>query len=300
MRISTYQIYQQGVNSMLTQQASLAKTQQQLSTGNNILSPGDDPAGATQVLKLTELIDVNAQYQRNADAAETRLLYEENVLSQAGDLLQRARELAVQGLNDVNSASDRRAISFEIRELLDELLQTANSKDSEGDYLFGGFRSSTEPFSHDGLGNFTYNGDQGQPVVQIGPSRRVATGDSGEAVFMRIDDGAGGVSDMFSVLYDLATGLEADAPSSNTLTRLDSAIESVLTTRASVGARLNSVENQRSTNDSFDELLQGNRSTLQDLDYASAVSRFERQTLALQASQQSFVKIAGLSLFNFL
>jgi len=46
--------------------------------------------------------------------------------------------------------------------------------------------------------------------------------------------------------------------------------------------------------------LQENRSTLEDLDYAEAVSRFERQLLALQASQQSFVKIEGLSLFNYL
>jgi flagellar hook-associated protein 3 FlgL len=63
---------------------------------------------------------------------------------------------------------------------------------------------------------------------------------------------------------------------------------------------LNAIDSQRNMNDAFDLLLQENRSTLEDLDYTEAVSRFERQLLALQASQQSFIKIEGLSLFNYL
>ena len=300
MRISTFQLYQQGVTSMLNQQAALAKTQQQLATGKNILAPSDDPSAATRVLELGQLIDVNSQYQRNADAATTRLSLEENVLAQTGDLLQRVRELAVRANNDTLSAGDRSAIAVEVRTRLEELLQAANSKDSSGEYLFAGYQSATEPFSTDGIGNFSYAGDQGQRVLQIGPTRKVATSDAGDSVFMRVDNGAGGVSDMFSVLYDFAADLDANNPSGVTLDRLDSAIDSVLNTRAAIGARLNSIDSQKNMNDSFDLLLRENRSTLEDLDYAEAVSRFERQTMALQASQQSFIKIEGLSLFNYL
>ena len=74
----------------------------------------------------------------------------------------------------------------------------------------------------------------------------------------------------------------------------------MLTVRASIGARMNSVENQRNANDTFSLLLQENLSELKDLDYADAVSRFEQQMLALQAAQQSFIKVEGLSLFNYL
>ena len=41
-------------------------------------------------------------------------------------------------------------------------------------------------------------------------------------------------------------------------------------------------------------------SELQDLDFAEAVSRLNLQSVALQAAQQAYVKIQGLSLFNYL
>ena len=41
-------------------------------------------------------------------------------------------------------------------------------------------------------------------------------------------------------------------------------------------------------------------SELEDLDYAEAVSELNLQTVALQAAQQSYIKIQGLSLFNFM
>ncbi|MGB5456298.1 MAG: flagellin, partial [Gammaproteobacteria bacterium] len=132
------------------------------------------------------------------------------------------------------------------------------------------------------------------------PTRQVSVGDAGDNVFMKVDDGAGGIGSMFEALYDFAVDLEANNPSTTTLTRLDSAIDEVLNTRSSIGARLNTIDSQRNMNDAFDLLMQENRSTLEDLDYTEAVSRFERQLLALQASQQSFVKIEGLSLFNYL
>ncbi len=300
MRLSTSQIFQQSITAMQSQQTDLAKTQMQLSTGKQNLSPSDDPAAATRILDLNNVIETNTQYQRNADFANTRLYMEEAVLTEVGDILQRTRELSVQANNSTLSASDRQGIAFEVRENIKALVQLGNSKDATGEYLFSGFKTGTIPFTDDGAGNFTYQGDQGQRNLQIGAERQIAIGDSGDNVFMQVDDGAGGVSSMFSALYDFVIDLEANTPSATTLTRIDSALESVLDTRASVGARLNTIDNQKNANDSFSLLLQENRSSLEDLDYAEAISRFEQQLLALQASQQSFVKVQGLSLFNYL
>lgn len=300
MQLSTSQIYRQAVTSMLDKQAELAKTQQQLATGKNILSPSDDPSAATRVLNLTQVIDTTDQYQRNADFADTRLAQEETVLTDLGDMLQRVRELAVQANNATNTAQDRKVIAIEVRQTLKSMLQVSNTKDVNGEYLFSGYKTDTEPFSDDGSGNFSYAGDQGQRSVQVGPKRQVITGDAGDDVFLKVDNGAGGVSSMFSALYDFATDLEANNSSASTITRMDSALESVTSTRASVGARMNMVDNQRNANASFNLVLQQNRSALNDLDYAEAVSRFEQQMLALRASQQTFVKIEGLSLFNYL
>lgn len=300
MRLSTSQIHQQAVTSMLNKQSELAKTQLQLSTGKNILSPSDDPGASTRILNLNQVIETTNQYQRNADFAETRLSVEESVLTGIGDILQRVRELAVQASSDTNSASDRNTIAIEVRASLDSLIQLSNSIDANGEYLFSGFKTDTEPFSHDGLGNFSYAGDQGQRNLQIGPKRQVASSDAGSEVFMKVDDGAGGVSSMFNAVYDLVTDLEANSVSASTLTRVDSSLDSVLNTRASIGARMNIIDSQRDANESFNLVLKENRSSLEDLDYAEAISRFEQQMLALQASQQTFVKIEGLSLFNYL
>ncbi len=300
MRISTAQMYYKGVTAMLDKQAELAKTQQQLATGERILAPSDDPAAATQAMQLEQIIETTKQYQRNANYAESKLSLEETVLVEVGNILQRVRELAVRANNDTLSAGDRTAIAAEVRSVQKDLVQLANTQDANGEYVFAGFKTATIPFSDDGAGNFTYNGDQGQRALQIGDNRQVTIGDSGDQVFMRVDDGAGGFSSMFDVLYEFATDLEANAPNTATLTKLDSALDNVLTVRASIGARMNSIENQRGANDSFSLLMEENRSKLRDLDYAEAVSRFEQQMLALQASQQSFIKIEGLSLFNYL
>ncbi len=300
MRLSTSQIHQQAVTSMLNKQAELAKTQLQLSTGQNILTPSDDPGAATRILNLNQVIETTNQYQRNADFAETRLSIEEAVLTGVGDILQRVRELAVQASNATNSAEDLKTIAVEVRGNLDSLIQLSNSVDANGEYLFSGFKTDTEPFSHDGLGNFNYAGDQGQRDLQIGPKRQVAGSDPGSEVFLKVDDGAGGVSSMFNAVYDFVTDLEANSISASTLDRMDSSLDSVMDTRASIGARMNIVDSQRNANESFNLVLKENRSSLEDLDYAEAISRFEQQMLALQASQQTFVKMEGLSLFNYL
>ncbi len=84
------------------------------------------------------------------------------------------------------------------------------------------------------------------------------------------------------------------------LSELDQGLENVLQVRASVGARLNSTDDQREINADFKLQLEQTLSEVQDLDYAEAISRYELQLIALQAAQQSYAKMQGLSLFNFI
>lgn len=300
MRLSSSQIFQQAVTAMVSKQSELAKTQLQLATGKQNLSPSDDPTAATRILGINQVIDTTTQYQRNADYAETRLALEETVLTDIGELLQRMRELSVRANNDSLNASDRQTIESEVRVGFDALIQLGNTQDADGEYLFSGFKTNTIPFTDDGFGNIGYDGDQGQRSLQIGSTRQVVVGDSGTDIFMRIDDGAGGISSVFDTVNTFLNDLQANNPTGVTLTQFDNAIDTVLDTRAKIGARMNAIDGQRNANESFSIILQQNKSSLEDLDYAEAVSRFEQQLLALQASQQSFVKIEGLSLFNYL
>ena len=106
MRLSSPEIFRQAVTAMQNTQAELAKTQLQLATGEKNLSPSDDPSSATRILDLNHVIDTTAQYQRNADFADSRLALEEVTLTDISDLLQRVREIAVRGNNATLSAEE--------------------------------------------------------------------------------------------------------------------------------------------------------------------------------------------------
>ena len=106
--------------------------------------------------------------------------------------------------------------------------------------------------------------------------------------------------DIFSTLDQLATELEQNRPVDRYIADLRHALDNVLTTQTKIGARLNTIDQQGEINEDLKLSLEKHRSAEQDLDYAEAIARFERQMTALQAAQQSYVKIKGLSLFNYL
>lgn len=299
MRISTSQIFTQSVDAMLERQRELSQTEAQVASGKRVLRPSDDPSAAVRILDLQEAQQRLSQYQRNADMATARLDLEETALQGIENLLQRVRELTVQGNNDTLSADDRGAIAAEVREHMESFVQLANSRDANGEYIFAGFQSLTQPFSHDGAGNFSYNGDSGQRLLKIGDSREVAIGDPGD-IFMGFAAAAGGTTNIGEVLYTLATNLEAGNGDPNALSDIDAAFTNLLNTRAKIGARMNAIDDQKAANESFDLAVANVRSSLEDLDYAEAISRFNQQLAALQAAQQSFIRIQDLSLFNFL
>lgn len=84
------------------------------------------------------------------------------------------------------------------------------------------------------------------------------------------------------------------------LTDLDAAQNCILQATTSVGVRQNALDNQEAQNGKFVLDTQSTLSQTQDLDYADAISKFQLQSTALQAAQQTFAKIKGLSLFNYL
>lgn len=117
--------------------------------------------------------------------------------------------------------------------------------------------------------------------------------------------------DIFTGLRNLVNALESGAASDDSLakfhnemnrflTDVDQSLDNIISVRARVGARLNTIDTQLNVNEDF--LLQTRQalSGVEDLDYAEATARFNIELLALQAAQQAFIKVQGLSLFNFL
>lgn len=397
MRISTTQLYQHGVDAMLDQQSRLNKTQIQLGTGKRVVAPSDDPTAAVQILDLKKSIDISQRYQANIGVARATLNTEEQALQSAIDIVQRMRELTLQANTGTLSDQQRQGIAIEVSEHIAGMLNIANTQDSNGDYLFAGYSAGARPFSQSAAG-FNYAGDQGQRLLQVGPTRQVAVSDSGTDVFQAIRNGNGtfvssylaantgtgiiapgsvtdasawvpdtytitfttattyevrdGAStlvtsgtyqadaaiafngietdisgtpaagdvftvapsanqDVFTTLQNLATALRrgtadeaARAEQRNDLNRvmvdLDRALENFTGLQAGVGARLSALDNEEMLNEEFVAVSETALAAIEELDYPEAISRFNRQLLALQAAQQTFMKVQNLSLFNFL
>ncbi len=191
MRISTPQFYQQQGRTISDLQTALNKTQMQLSTGQKFSKASDDPIAAASILKLNQAIESTNQYQKNSNLLQNRLSFEESVLDSVGNNLQRVKELTLQANNATQTPETRAMIATELRETLDALLDSANSKTANGEYLFSGFKSQTLPFSREADGSFKYNGDENQRFLQISNTRQIAIGHSGSEVFRAIDTGNG-------------------------------------------------------------------------------------------------------------
>lgn len=190
MRVSTYGAYLNGLKAMQQLQSALDITQRQISSGRRILTPSDDPIGASRALEIREALSRVTQFGRNATIVSNRLSQEESALTSVNDVMQRVRELALQANNATQSNESRGLIAIEMREHLENLVQLANQQDGNGGYLFAGNLEETQPVSRMGS-TFTYNGDQGQRLIQVGEGRQVADSDPGSRVFFQIRDGNG-------------------------------------------------------------------------------------------------------------
>lgn len=404
MRISTAQIYDRGVDGIERQQSALSRNQEHIAAGKRILTPSDDPVGAAQTVSVTQSKDRLSQYGSNVDAAKDALAQNDSVLGQVEDVLQSVRTLAVQAANGTLSDSDRKSLATDVSSRLQQLLSLSNSRDGNGNYMFAGFATGTQPFALDASGTVTYSGDQGQRTLDVAPGRAMAIAFDGSATFLQVRDGNGsftstaasantgtgvispgsvvtpsllpgdtyriqfsgsgtsttydvvdvttgasvstgnpyssgaaitvagmqvnvsgapasgdtftlapsGAQSLFKTLQDLASALTTPASgnpaaiaalqtnAAGALASLDQALDHVLTLRATGGASLRELDDLSSGNADRSTQYDQTLSRLNDLDYNQALSDFAKQQVALQAAQQSFAKVSGLSLFDYL
>lgn len=397
IRISTNTWYDRGSANVGDLQSRISKLQDQLSSGKRIQTPSDDPIGAAQVLQLSQGQSMNEQYGVNRKTARNSLEMEEGVLQSITTTIQNAQALVVQAGNGMMQDEERKFIATSLSAYMDDLMGQANYRDSEGDYLFGGFRVTEAPYVKV-PGGARYDGDQGSKMLQVGPLRQIETNDAGSAVFDNIKTGNGLVTstavasntgsgivsdasiigavngDSYSVVFTSATEYnvlnsttgetlsgpntyvsgqsisaggyqlsitgapaagdsftaepskkqslfttmsdlidllntpvinEADrARLANGLAsatnNLGNALDNTLTVRAGVGSRLSELDSLDTQGGERDTLYAASMSALQDLDYTKAVSDLAKQQVILEAAQQSFAKIANLSLFNYM
>jgi flagellar hook-associated protein 3 FlgL len=185
-RISLAQMFTQGLRGMLGAQVAVSKTQAQMSSGLRVTTPSDDPAAAAQILQLDQTQVNIDQFKKNITGATNSLELEDTTLESVVNLLARVRELAVQAGDSALSQTDRQGITSELASRLGELAGVANTRNSNGEYIFAGFQGQQVPFAQTGSGSYVYQGDAGQRSVQISSSTYVPINDSGKDIFVGI------------------------------------------------------------------------------------------------------------------
>ncbi len=112
------------------------------------------------------------------------------------------------------------------------------------------------------------------------------------------------LTNLIATLGKPSIGATAQAALTNGLSvandNADKALDNILSVRASIGSRLKELDALDNTGSDLSIQYKTTLSQLQDLDYTSALSNFSAQQTALEAAQKSFIKVAGLSLFNFI
>jgi len=397
MRITNTYIQTQFLAAESSLQANLAQTQNQIALGQAFTSPSQDPVSAGNVNNYNFALAQSQQYDRNANIAQNQLGLEDNTLSQFQSSLQAIRDLALQANNASQTDQNRSAIASQVQQIRDNLLSIANSQDGNGEYLFAGYSTKTQPFSLTPAGA-AYAGDQGQRQLQIAAGRTVGAGDNGAVVFDQIKTGNGvfeaspgaantgtgvlgastvidptaydggtyainftaantyevrdssnalvtsgaytagqsisfkgiqvvingapAANDTFSVApshnqsifttvqnllnaLNSSTGTPAGGARLNNsigtaINNLDQTLDQSSNVRASVGARLNAIDAQSNLGGNQQLQLKTLISKLQDLDYATALTKLNQQQTSLAAALQSYTQIQGLSLFKYL
>jgi flagellar hook-associated protein 3 FlgL len=397
MRVTQTLNQMQFLASIGTLESNLSQTQNQISSNQSFSTAAQNPTAAGAVNNYNQALAQSQQYDTNSNSAQTRLSTEDSTLSQVQLQLQSLRDLALESNNSSLSPQDRSAIATQATQIQASLVALANTQDGNGEYLFGGFSTQTQPFSVTAAGA-TYNGDQGQRQVQIAAGLTIADSDNGDSVFNQIKNGNGtfvatanpvnsgtgvlgattvanaaaydggtyainftapgtyevrdsanvlvtsgsytdgstisfrglqvtlngqpATGDTFSVapssnqsvfttVQNLVAALQTSGDTSadtarlnnlvgNSINDIDQALNQSSNVRASVGARLNSITTQQSVASSQQTQLQSSISSLQGLDYATAITSLDTQNTTLTAALQAFTVTQGLSLFKFL
>jgi len=201
MRISTQMLYQQSNTDLTNMQGDILKLTQQVSAGQTVLVPSDDPVASARALDVGQSQALNNQYATNRQNANSALTTVQATLTSFSNMLVKLKSDVITAGNASYSNNERSDMASEIKGNLNEVLGYANAQDGTGDYLFGGFKSSSQPFTMDGTGGVTYNGDQGVMTLQVDSTRQMAISASGQQIFQ------GNGQDIFKTMSNMINTL---------------------------------------------------------------------------------------------
>ena len=295
MRITHRAVTQTALLGLNTNLSSVAKLQQQLTSGKLISSPSDSPIGTNKALQIRQDQSAVQQFAKNISDGQSWLDATDTALNTAISQVQRVRALTVQGMNEgAVSTSSQKAIAVEVAALRESLLGVANSSINDR-AIFGGATQGSAAYDSDG----TY---LGVPPVGEGITRRVSNGER-----IRIDVtgheafGTPGPGDLFSLVGKIATDVVNDPDAlSGDLEALDVALDRLLGATASVGARSARMGAAGQVNTDMQLTLASQLVDVEDIDLARTIMELSQTEVGYKAALQATAKVIQPTLVDFL
>lgn len=284
----------------ITALRSRAETiQSQLSRGERLSRSSDDPVAASRLRKLAQMDRLSDIDLANANRARTDLTLADAALTSIAGFISRARELAVLAGNPTLNSAQRATIGTELDQIHQQLVSLGNSRDAAGHALFGG-EAPGEAFTIDASGQAIYNGTADSGDLPLGEGQSVTRSlTAPEFLAIQVN---GAPTDTMAVIKEFATALkdplaDPSAAGRTALAGLDAGLDAVTTGQTIVGSRLAWIEQMDERRTNLTEFRAAEQSDLGGTDLANAIAELQEVMLVLEASQASFARLAGISLF---
>ena len=292
-------------------QRDISRLREQISSGKRINRPSDDPSSFTTAERMKTLGNQLARREESIASARTFVDRTQQELDGMADLFTQAREDGVRAADDTRSDEDRAAIAQELRSLKDEVVDRMNST-QDGEYIFAGNRTDTQPFNEDGDVNSdapingsldALDGDRTRP---IGKNKDLTVNIDGKALAQYDTAASGDPETITGALDNLINAVDpkdntgSDPDISTALGEVENALDHVISKGSEAGAigrRLSAAQDQVEA-----ASLEANerRSDAEDTDLATAISELQQRQTQLQAAFQATSSSQQTSLVNFL
>lgn len=262
------------------------------SSGIKVDAPSQDPSAYARIVKADGQITLMTARQSNLQQANADLSLADTTLSSATDLLTRAHTLALQMANGDVSAADRSNAALEVNGIRDQLLGIANTQGIGGNYIFGGSKTTTQPFTAAGA----FQGNDDVKNVEVADGVTAAANASGAKAFTTI---AGG-NDVFADLANFATALTTNnvAGITTAIGTTQAGHDQVVTQRVNVGIQSSRLSSASDVIDSALTTVKTARGADSDIDAPAVLSQLTQTQNAYQQALAVTKQILSMSTFG--
>ena len=259
---------------------------QQLSTGSRINSAKDDAAGLAISQNMTSQIRGLDQAVRNANDGISLLQTADGALVATSNMLQRMRELSVQSANGTLSDTQRGYLNTEFTSLSSQIGKIATETVWNGKQLLSA--SSASGTSGDGTNTVASTASIASSAGQA--SVASAASYAGYDTFtFQTGQSTNTISVQISAMTETGLAIAGMnistlAAGQNALTKLDTALASVNSQRATIGAVTNRLTYAADNMANISTNISASRSRIMDTDYAQATSQLAKTQIIQQAA----------------